>query len=61
MQQQAIIQRLQARLEGVREIKEGMGTHAPRIKELATRKLRAQQPELAAEWDEYEKLSGIMR
>lgn len=28
-----------------------MGVHAPRIEELASRKLRAQQPELASEWD----------
>jgi hypothetical protein len=29
-----------------------MGVHAPRIEELAARKLRAQEPELATEWDE---------
>jgi hypothetical protein len=51
-QQQNIIQRLQVRLETVREIKDGMGIHGPRIEELATRKLRAQEPELAGEWDE---------
>nr|WP_237713702.1 IncP plasmid survival protein KfrC family protein [Xanthomonas phaseoli] len=51
-QQQALLQRLHTRLENVREIKEGMGAHAPRIEELATRKLRAEQPELAEEWDE---------
>ena len=51
-QQQALLQRLHTRLENVREIKEGMGVHAPRIEELATRKLRAEQPELAEEWDE---------
>ncbi|WP_033476970.1 IncP plasmid survival protein KfrC family protein [Xanthomonas phaseoli] len=51
-QQQALLQRLHTRLESVREIKEGMGVHAPRIEELATRKLRAEQPELAEEWDE---------
>ncbi|AKK65860.1 hypothetical protein FE36_19845 [Xanthomonas oryzae pv. oryzicola] len=51
-QQQALLQRLHTRLENVREIKEGIGVHAPRIEELATRKLRAQQPELAEEWDE---------
>ncbi|SAL62458.1 IncP plasmid survival protein KfrC family protein [Caballeronia humi] len=51
-QQQALLQRLHTRLESVREIKDGMGVHAPRIEEMATRKLRAQQPELAEEWDE---------
>jgi hypothetical protein len=51
-QQQGAMQRLQARLENVREIKEEMGVHGPRIEELATRKLRAQEPELAGEWDD---------
>lgn len=50
--QQAALQRLQGRLENVREIKDGMGIHGPRIEELAMRKLRTQEPELAAEWDE---------
>ena len=51
-QQQSTMQRLQGRLETVREIKEGMGIHGPRIEELATRKLRAEQPELAKDWDD---------
>ena len=52
MQQQlSVMQRLHTRLENVREIREGMGIHAPRIEELANRKLRAEQPELAQEWD----------
>lgn len=51
-QQQFVMQRLQGRLEVAREIKDGMGVHGPRIEELATRKLRAQEPELAREWDE---------
>lgn len=51
-QQQALLLRLHTRLENVREIKEGMGVHAPRIKELATRKVRAECPELTDEWDE---------
>lgn len=50
-QQQNTMQRLHGRLEAVREIKEGMGVHGPRIEELATRKLRAQEPELAKDWD----------
>ena len=51
-QQQNTMQRLHGRLETVREIKEGMGVHNPRIDELAIRKLRAQEPELASEWDD---------
>lgn len=51
-QQQKTMQRLQGRLETVREIKEGMGIHGTRIEELASRKLRAQEPGLASEWDE---------
>ncbi|WP_322075512.1 IncP plasmid survival protein KfrC family protein [Burkholderia cenocepacia] len=51
-QQQTLLQRLHTRLENVREIKDGMGVHAPRIEELATRKLRQERPELAEEWDE---------
>lgn len=49
--QQARIQCLQNRLENVREIKEGMDLHGPRIEVLAARKLRAREPELAGEWD----------
>lgn len=52
MQQQARLQSLHGRLEAVREIKDGMGIHAPKIEELATRKLRAQEPGLASEFDE---------
>lgn len=51
-QQQASMLRLQGRLESVREIKDGMGLHGPRIEELATRKLREKNPELAEGWDE---------
>lgn len=51
-QQQSTMQRLHGRLEAVREIKEGMGVHGPRIEELATRKLRTQEPELASDWDD---------
>lgn len=52
MQQQARLQGLQGRLEAVRELKEGMGVHAPRIEELATRKMRAKEPGLAGDFDE---------
>ncbi|PSL90778.1 IncP plasmid survival protein KfrC family protein [Pseudomonas sp. R9.37] len=51
-QQQALLQRLHGRLEGVREIKEGMGLHGPRVEELAARKLRHDEPELAEGWDD---------
>lgn len=50
--QQRAIQILQSRLEGVREIKDGMGLHAPHLEELAARKLRNDEPELAREWDD---------
>lgn len=51
VQQQARLQTLHVRLEAVREIKEGMGLHSPKIEELATRKMRAENPDLAADWD----------
>jgi hypothetical protein len=51
-QQQSTMQRLQGRLETVREIKDGMGAHGPRIEEMATRRLRHLEPGLATEWDE---------
>ena len=49
---QTTIQRLQDRLERVREIKEEMTPHGSKIEELATRKLRMKEPELAGEWDD---------
>ncbi|WP_017166879.1 IncP plasmid survival protein KfrC family protein [Xanthomonas phaseoli] len=60
-QQQALLQRLHGRLDNVREIKEGMGVHAPRIEELATRKLRAEKPELAEGWDEMQEAARCHR
>lgn len=51
-QQQSAIQRLQGRLETVREIKEGMGLHSPRIEELAARKVQVHDPRLAEGWKE---------
>ncbi len=51
-QEKSSLQRLHGRLEIVREIKESMGLHSPRIEELATRKLRIENPELAKDWDE---------
>ena len=58
-QQQNTMQRLHGRLETVREIKEGMGVHNPRIDELAIRKLRAQEPELASEWDDMQEAQRL--
>lgn len=51
-EQRARLQGLHARLERVQSLREGMSTHGPKLEELATRKLRTQNPELAAEWDE---------
>lgn len=52
VRQQSTMQRLHGRLETVREIKERMSIHGPRIEELAARKLRAKDPVLAKEWEE---------
>jgi hypothetical protein len=49
-QQQNTLQKLRGRLEAVREIKEGMGLHCPRIEELAAHKLRFKAPDMASEW-----------
>jgi hypothetical protein len=51
-QQQNTLQKLRVRLEAVREIKEGMGLHCPRIEELAAHKLRFKEPGMAADWVE---------
>ena len=51
MQQQARLQSMHVRLKAVREIKEGMGLRSPKVEELATRKMRAENPELASNWD----------
>jgi len=51
-QQQSTLQRLQGRLEMVREIRDGMGLHGPRIEELAERKMRKLHPGLARDWDD---------
>lgn len=52
-QQQALLQKLHGRLEVVREVKEGMGLHGPRVDELAARKLRHHERELTKEWDDF--------
>jgi hypothetical protein len=49
-QQQNTLQKLRGRLEAVREIKEGMGLHCPRIEELAAHKLHFKEPGMAADW-----------
>jgi hypothetical protein len=48
--QKARLVTLQKRLDTVRGIREEMGLHSPRIEEMATRKLRAENPQLAADW-----------
>ncbi|MDN7880072.1 IncP plasmid survival protein KfrC family protein [Burkholderia aenigmatica] len=50
--QQAALQRLQTRLEVVREIKDGMGVTASKLEEMAARKLRHKEPELVEGWEE---------
>ena len=47
---QARLLELKARLERVQELRHGMGLYSPRIEELAIRRLRAEQPELAGQW-----------
>ena len=49
--QQARLHVLHNRLDFVRELKEGMGVHSPKLEELAERKLRRHDPTLAEEWD----------
>ncbi|MDD4616399.1 MAG: hypothetical protein PHW76_04680 [Alphaproteobacteria bacterium] len=51
LQQQAYMQTLIGRMEVVREIREEMTPHGPRIEELAARKIRFHKPEMAAEFD----------
>lgn len=50
-QQQGRLQVLHSRQDSVRELKEGMGMHSPKLEELAERKLRKHNPTLAQEWD----------
>ncbi len=49
--QHSRLQVMQARLEAVREIRDGMGLHSPKIEELAERKLRRNEQELTNEFD----------
>lgn len=47
---QARLRKLSKRLARVQNIANGMGLHSPRIQMLATRRLRARNPELVADW-----------
>jgi hypothetical protein len=47
---QARLCELQGRLERVQDLHHGMGLYTPRLEELAERRLRAEQPELAEQW-----------
>lgn len=47
----ALLQRLRKRLDLVREIKVGTIPHGPRIEQLAARKVRFHEPELASGWE----------
>ena len=49
--QQSRLYVLHNRLDIVRELKEGMGVHSPKLEELAERKLRKYDPTLAQKWD----------
>jgi len=55
-QQQAMqansLQRLNDRLEAVRDIRNDVGVHTSKVEELAMAKLKHQQPELVADWEE---------
>lgn len=51
VKQQSRLQTLHIRLEKIQEIKESMGLHSTRIEEMATRKMRAENPKLATDWD----------
>lgn len=49
---QSRLNRLHDRLEDVREIRDGMNMGVPRIQELAARKLRMDEPDLAKKFDD---------
>ena len=51
VREEAKLQTLHNCLEVVREIRKGTDPRAPRIEELATRRMRAKNPELASSWD----------
>ncbi|MEF1779947.1 phosphoribosyltransferase [Neisseria gonorrhoeae] len=49
---QSRLNRLHDRLEDVREIRDGMALGVPKIQELAARKLRMEEPDLAKKFDD---------
>ncbi|EMS6671206.1 TPA: IncP plasmid survival protein KfrC family protein [Neisseria gonorrhoeae] len=49
---QSRLNRLHDRLEDVREIRDGMALGVPKIQELAARKLRLEEPDLAKKFDD---------
>lgn len=51
-QTQARMFTLNTRLEQVREIKDGMGLHAPKVVEFATQKLKKEEPALLKAWEQ---------
>lgn len=51
-QTQARMFTLNTRLEQVREIKDGMGLHAPKVVEFATQKLKKEEPALLKDWEQ---------
>lgn len=51
-QQQSQLVRLQERLDHVKEIRQEMGPHVSKIEEFAFNKLKADEPELVADWEE---------
>ena len=55
------IHQLKKRQNTVREIRTGMSASAPRIEELAARKMRARNPKMAANWDAMRKASRVKR
>lgn len=51
-QTQARMYTLNTRLDTVREIKEGMGLHSPKVVEMVTQKLKKEEPGLVKDWEE---------
>ena len=52
MLQQRVLHKLNERLEAVREIRDTMGAHGPKLEELAERRFRRREPELAMGWED---------
>ncbi|UTH36153.1 conjugal transfer protein [Pseudomonas sp. KHPS1] len=58
---QARLLELQARLERVQDLHHGMGLYTPRLEELAVRRLRAEQPELAEQWNLHRQAERVLQ